>query len=166
MSIQEFDSLLLNNTEFLKPFAINLTKDTEKAKNLCQETLCRALSNRDKYQVGTNIRAWLSVIMRNTFVNEYRREKLRKRVFIENKTDFYSDFQYKKVTSDAEDRIGTREIKKSIKGLPEIFRIPFLMYFEGYRYDEIAKALGEPLGTIKSRIHFARKLLKAELKPV
>src|SRR5690242_20829388 len=80
MSIQEFNSLVLNNTDGLKPFAISLTKDHEMAKDLCQETLYKAFAYRDKYNQGTNIKAWLFTIMRNIFINEYRREGRKKLV--------------------------------------------------------------------------------------
>ena len=78
MGIQEFNSLVLNNADGLKPFAITLTKDQEAAKDLCQETLYKAFAYRDKYQPGTNIRAWLYTIMRNIFINDYRRKAKQK----------------------------------------------------------------------------------------
>src|SRR6185436_19903160 len=74
MSTVEFNQMLVNNAEFLKPFAITLTRDSEAAKDLFQETLYRALANKDKYSVGTNIKAWLYTIMRNIFINNYRRK--------------------------------------------------------------------------------------------
>ena len=80
MGTQEFNSLVLNNTDGLRPFAISLTKDHETAKDLCQETLYKAFAYRDKYQPGTNIKAWLFTIMRNIFINEYRREGRKKMV--------------------------------------------------------------------------------------
>jgi RNA polymerase sigma-70 factor (ECF subfamily) len=73
MSTIDFNQMLLNNAEFLKPFAVTLTRDNETAKDLYQETLFRALSNKDKYNAGTNIKAWLYTIMRNIFINNYRR---------------------------------------------------------------------------------------------
>src|SRR6188472_2106488 len=69
----DFDQMLLSNAESLKPFAVTLTHDTETAKDLFQETLYRALANKEKYNVGTNIKAWLYTIMRNIFINNYRR---------------------------------------------------------------------------------------------
>lgn len=163
MSSQEFDFLLVQNSGFLKPIAVSLTRDADNANNLVQETLYRALSNRDKYQAGTNIRGWLSTIMRNTFINDYRRKSLSKKIFAMTPSDSYAAVNHYSVSNDAGAAINLKEIKKEIAGLPEIFRFPFLMYFEGYRYDEIAKQMNEPLGTIKSRIHFARKLLKTKL---
>ena len=164
MSVIEFDDLLVNHTEFLKPFAITLTRDNETAKDLMQETIYRALANKDKYNVGTNIKAWLYTIMRNIFINNYRRKSKQNTIFDNTPNDFLLDYNQVTVANAAEANLKLKEINKAIDGLPEIFRNPFLLYFDGYKYDEISKMLVEPLGTIKSRIHFARKLLKSQLK--
>jgi RNA polymerase sigma factor (sigma-70 family) len=163
MATLEFNTLLLNNTEFLKPFAINLTRDSEEANDLYQETLYKALSNKDKYNDGTNIRAWLFTIMRNIFINNYRRKSKNKVVSGDLQSEFFINQSQATVSNNAETNISLKEIKKAIKDLPEIFRTPFLLYFDGYKYNEIADLLQEPLGTIKSRIHFARKLLKEQI---
>lgn len=163
MSTVEFDQLLLNNTEFLKPFAVTLTRDQEMAKDLLQETMFRALANREKYNVGTNIKAWLYTIMRNIFINNYRRNAKRNTVLDSTPNEFLLNYQQVTVSNAAETQIGLKDIHAAIRKLPEIFRHPFVLYFEGYKYHEIAEMLHEPLGTIKSRIHFARKLLKEQL---
>lgn len=159
----EFNNLLLNNTEFLKPFAINLTRDNEEANDLYQETLYKALSNKDKYSEGTNIRAWLFTIMRNIFINNYRRKSKQNTMVVDAQEMVLINQQSTIVDSSAETNMRMKEIKQAIKNLPDIFRTPFLLYFDGYKYNEIAEALQEPLGTIKSRIHFARKLLKEQI---
>lgn len=164
MSAVEFDQLLLNNTEFLKPFAITLTRDSEAAKDLFQETLYRALVNREKYHVGTNIKAWLYTIMRNIFINNYRRKSKQNTIFDNTPNDFLLDHNQTVVANEAITGLNLKEVQESIYELPEIFRNPFLLYFDGYKYNEIADMLGEPLGTIKSRIHFARKLLKSKIQ--
>jgi len=155
--------LLLQNADFLKPVAVTLTKDTETAKDLLQETFYRALSNKDKYHGGTNIKAWLYTIMRNIFINNYRKKARQQTVFDNTANDFLLDFNQNAVANAAEVTISLKEINALISQLPNIFRFPFMMYFEGYKYNEIAEKLHEPLGTIKSRIHFARKLLKEQL---
>jgi RNA polymerase sigma-70 factor (ECF subfamily) len=91
MSTAEFTLLLTENADFLKPFAINLTKDHESAKDLFQDTLYRALSNKDKYNVGTNIKAWLYTIMRNIFINDYRRKAKQATVLDNSPNDFLID---------------------------------------------------------------------------
>ena len=163
MSKQDFNQMLLQNTEFLKPFAVTLTKDHESAKDLLQETMFRALANHDKYSVGTNIKAWLYTIMRNIFINNYRRKAKQNTIFDNSSNDFLLDYNQSTIDNGAESILRMKEVQAAIHGLPEIFRQPFLLYFEGYKYHEIADSLGEPLGTIKSRIHFARRLLKEQI---
>lgn len=163
MSGIEFNQLLLQNADFLKPFAVNLTRDTEAANDLYQETLYKALANRDKYNVGTNIKAWLFTIMRNIFINNYRRKAKQKTIFDNTPNEFLINQKQATVSNAAESDMRIKEINAAIQGLPEIFRTPFLLYFDGYKYNEIADVLHEPLGTIKSRIHFARKLLKEQI---
>ena len=163
MSTQEFNQLLLGNAEYLRPFAVTLTKDHESAKDLIQETMFRALSNKEKYSVGTNIKAWLYTIMRNIFINNYRRKAKQHTIFDYTPNDFLLNAQQGTVVNEAVASINLKEVQQAISELPEIFRNPFLLYFDGYKYHEIADMLQEPLGTIKSRIHFARKLLKAQI---
>jgi RNA polymerase sigma factor (sigma-70 family) len=157
MSTQEFNGLVLNNVDGLKPFAITLTKDHEAAKDLCQETMCKAFTYRDKYEPGTNIKAWMFTIMRNIFINEYRRNS-RKKLVMEAVKQSATPYA---LSSEAGIRI--KEIHTAIHHLPFIFKKACLLYLDGYKYQEIAVALDEPLGTIKSRIHFAKRLLQKQL---
>ena len=156
MSTQEFNTLVLNHAQGLQPFAITLTRDTDSARDLCQETLCKAFAHREKYQPGTNIKAWLFTIMRNIFINEYRRNARKKLVM-----DTVARFETYSPSADISVRL--REINEAIYHLPAIFKKACMLYLQGYKYQEIAFALNEPLGTIKSRIHFARKLLKQQI---
>jgi len=156
--------MLVNNSEFLKPFAVTLTRDSDAAQDLYQETLFRALANKDKYNVGTNIKAWLYTIMRNIFINNYRRKAKQNTIFDSTPNDFLLNQAQVSTANAAESILKLKDIQQAIHHLPEIFRNPFLLYFDGYKYHEIAAMLGEPLGTIKSRIHFARKLLKAQVQ--
>ena len=158
MSSAEFASIVLSNSEELKPFAISLTRDHETANDLCQETLYKAFAYREKYQPGTNIRAWLYTIMRNIFINDYRRLGRKKKVL--------EAIRYAQPSVIHSSEIGLRlkEIDNAIHQLPSIFKTACLLYLEGYQYQEIASALGEPLGTIKSRIHFAKKMLQKQLE--
>ncbi|HEV7781436.1 MAG TPA: RNA polymerase sigma factor [Chitinophagaceae bacterium] len=163
MSSPDFNKILLTNADFLKPFAINLTRDTEAANDLYQETLYKALANQEKYHTGTNIKAWLFTIMRNIFINNYRRKAKQKTIFDSTPNEYLLNLKQATVANAAESNLRLKEINKAIRDLPEIFRTPFLLYFDGYKYNEIAEVLTEPLGTIKSRIHFARKLLKEQI---
>ena len=163
MSTVEFNQSLISNTEYLKPFAMTLTRDLESAKDLIQETLYRALANRDKYNAGTNIKAWMYTIMRNIFINNYRRKAKQNTIFDSTPNDYLLDNNQVTTINAAESNLSMKEVHEAIHNLPEIFKSPFMLYFEGYKYHEIAHVLEEPLGTIKSRIHFARKLLKAQI---
>jgi RNA polymerase sigma-70 factor (ECF subfamily) len=163
MSSVEFNTLLIGNADFLKPFAFTLTKDAEQAKDLYQETLFRALSNQEKYLEGTNIRAWLFTIMRNIFINHYRKKLKHRMVAEPNASDFFINYQQHTVTNKAASNLQMKDIHVAVYHLPNIFKKPFMLYYEGYKYFEIANILQEPLGTIKSRIHFARKILKSQV---
>lgn len=163
MSTVEFDQALIKNTDYLRPFALSLTRDMESAKDLLQETLYRALANKEKYNAGTNIKAWMYTIMRNIFINNYRRAVKQHTIFDSTPNDYLLDHNQFTTVNPAEDNLSVKDILQAVHHLPEIFRNPFQLYFEGYKYHEIADILTEPLGTIKSRIHFARKLLKQQI---
>ncbi len=160
---KEFDEILVLNSDFLKPFALKLTRDPELSRDLFQETMLRALANKEKYSTGTNIKAWLYTIMRNLFINAYRR-KVKLPIFFDGTSnEFFINAGAHSMQNDCIARMGMNEVKAAIAVLPGIFREAFTLYFEGYKYHEIAGALDEPLGTIKSRIHFARKILKKKI---
>jgi len=157
MCITEFNSLVLHHSESLKPFAISLTRDYEEAKDLCQETLYKAFAYREKYEHGTNVKAWLFTIMRNIFINSYRRN-IRKKAVVD--TIIYSQPSY---VPSSDITIKLKEIEAAIHRLPSVFKVACILYLEGYKYHEIAFTLNEPLGTIKSRIYFAKKSLQKQL---
>jgi RNA polymerase sigma factor (sigma-70 family) len=164
MAAIEFNQILLSNAEFLRPFATTLTRDAEAAKDLFQETMYRAIANKEKYNVGTNVKAWLYIIMRNIFINDYRRKSKQNIVLDNTPNDFLLNYNQVTVANAAISNINNKEVQEAIFNLPDIFKNPFLLYFDGFKYHEIADMLHEPLGTIKSRIHFARKLLRAHIE--
>ena len=163
MSTIEFNQLLLSNEAYMKPFAISLTRDSETAKDLLQETMYRALANHEKYMASTNIKAWLYTIMRNIFINNYRKGARQNTIFDNTPNEYLLNYQQPALANDAECRLMVKELYAAVYHLPDIFKNPFMLYFEGYKYHEISAMLKEPLGTIKSRIHFARKLLKEQI---
>jgi len=159
MSTKEFHELVISNSDQLKPFAIAFTRDKEDAKDLLQETLCRAMTKGDTYYEAANIKAWLYTIMRNTFINNYRREHKQR----ENLSRYHRITLPEKGFTNANaasDRLQVKEIQAAIHTLPEVLRIPFCLKYEGFQYREIAAIMQIAIGTAKSRIHFARKLLK------
>ena len=158
-----FNQLIIDNSSFLEPFAFSLTHDINEAQDLVQDALHRALINKDKYKSGSNIKAWLYTIMRNIFINNYRKNKRFSRVSTDYATDYFLYQTNKVAKNDGIMLSGLQEIKAAINRLPTIFRLSFEMYYKGYKYQEIADSLKEPLGTIKSRIHFARKMLAKQI---
>ena len=164
MTTADFDRMIVNYSDFLKPFAVSLTHDQEEAKDLFQETIMKALLNREKYQLGTNLKAWLYTIMRNIFINNYRRNKKFTKVQSDVSSEFFINTHEITANNEGYRNMRVAEIKKAIEELPEVFRLSFELYYTGYKYQEIAEILQEPLGTIKSRIHFARKMLVAQIE--
>jgi len=165
MSEVDFSNVVIRYSSDLKPFAINLTQDIEDANDLLQETMYRALTNREKFREGTNLKAWLFTIMKNIFINGYRRKSKRRTIIDTTDNQYYLNTTATKsiTTNRSEANFMMEDIMKSIVDLQEEFRIPFLMHYKGYKYQEIADELDLPLGTVKSRIFFARKDLKKKL---
>ncbi len=163
MTILEFNYRLSDLTSMLQTFAYNLTKNSEEAKDLYQETAYRALANRDKFRPGTNFKAWMFTIMKNIFINNYRRKVKANTIIDTTDNQFYLNSGSHAVGNSAESEITIKELNELVAALDDNTRIPFLMHFEGYKYQEIADHLNLPLGTVKSRIFFARKELKEKI---
>ncbi|MCB0597671.1 MAG: RNA polymerase sigma factor [Lewinellaceae bacterium] len=160
MSSTEFYSHFNQMSTLLNSFAYSLTKNTEEAKDLFQETAYRALTNRDKFRPGTNFKAWLFTIMKNIFINNYRKKTKANTIIDSTENLFYINSGDAVISNKAESNIMMKELTKMIEDLDDSIKIPFLMHYHGYKYQEIADHLDLPLGTVKSRIFFARKELK------
>jgi RNA polymerase sigma-70 factor (ECF subfamily) len=160
----DFNKQVAQSSESLYAFAYNLTKDIEDAKDLIQETVYRALLNREKFRLDTNLKAWMYTIMKNIFINNYRRESKRQVVTDETENQFYLNSLARTTHNDGEARLGMQEIQTALADIDESIRLPFMLYFEGFKYHEIAIQLEIPLGTVKSRIFFARKELQRKVK--
>ena len=164
MSTIEFDTKFNALSASLNSFAYNLTKNADDAKDLFQETAFRAITNRDKFRPGTNFKAWLFTIMKNIFINNYRK-KVKKNTIIDNTDNLYFiNSGGSVIDNDAGRNILMKELNKMIESLDESIKKPFMMHYLGYKYQEIADDLNLPLGTVKSRIFFARKALKEQIK--
>jgi RNA polymerase sigma-70 factor (ECF subfamily) len=160
MSHLEFTSRYGKLEAMLKLFAIRLTKDEEDAQDLLQETAYKAFKYRNLYEPQTNLRAWLMTIMRNTFINDYRKQKRRQSLNDQAENLSLLNTGARDARNQGESNVIVKEIHAMINQLEEWARIPFLLHYQGYKYDEIAQELDIPLGTVKSRIFFARKRLK------
>ena len=160
MSTYEFDNNFNKMSSVLHSFAYNLTKNSEEAKDLFQETAYRAMTNREKFRPGTNFKAWLFTIMKNIFINNYRK-KVKANTIIDSTDNMYYINSGKNVIANSgEANILMKELQGMIAKLDDGIKIPFIMHYEGFKYQEIADELSLPLGTVKSRIFFARKALK------
>jgi RNA polymerase sigma-70 factor (ECF subfamily) len=162
MSTIEFNTLLSSNSQYLKGFAYNFTRNMEDAEDLLQDTLLKALRYKDHFQDGTNFKGWLFTIMRNIFINNYKRKKLQNTVSDQTSNQYF--LNYGKASEDTvSGRINEKDINKAIAGLNYEFKTPFQMFMDGYHYDEIADVMSIPMGTVKSRIFHARKRLMEDL---
>jgi RNA polymerase sigma-70 factor (ECF subfamily) len=164
MTTMEFNSSLLSMRPKLMRFALSLTSDRERAPDLVQDTYLKALTSRSQFVDFTNIKAWVFTIMKNTFINNYRR-RVKENVIIDNTQDlYYINQPYDKGYISPESSYASGEIETTIDSLRDEFRVPFRMYLDGYKYKEIADELGLKIGTVKSRIFFTRQRLMNVLK--
>ena len=164
MTALEFNHQLISLEDKLSRFAYTLTSDRDEAKDLLQETMLKALVYRDQFVSYTNLKAWTYTIMKNTFINNYRRN-IRQNTAFDNTKDLYFLSQNKDtVNVSPESSYSAQEINKAVDSLDDDFKIPFKMHTEGYKYKEIAQELDLKIGTVKSRIFFTRKKLMDALK--
>ncbi|MES2874079.1 MAG: sigma-70 family RNA polymerase sigma factor [Bacteroidota bacterium] len=165
MKTLEFTSLLTNHQPSLKMYALHFTHDTEDANDLVQDTMLKAISYYTKFREGTNIKAWLYTIMKNTFINNYKK-MVRVSAFVVRADEISSaNLMYSSTHNQGETKFVMDDLQNALKKLPDTYLVPFNMYFEGYKYHEIAEHLYLPIGTVKTRIHVARQLIKKYLKP-
>ena len=162
-TVINFQRLVVGMISNLKPYALNLTKNIEDAQDLLQETVYRALTNGEKYVEGTNLKAWLFTIMKNIFINNYRRNTKRSTLIDTTDNLYFINAPNYIALNKGEGQLIMEDLNKAINSLNDEYRVPFMMHFEGFKYQEIAEDLELPLGTVKSRIFFARKELKNQL---
>ena len=159
-----FINKLLGLQGNLMNFAYQLTANRETAEDLVQDTTLKVLDNEEKYVDNVNFKGWVMTIMRNIFINNYRRQ-VRSATIIDTTEDLYHlNISQESGLATPEGTFAAKEISKAISDFSEEYRIPFSMYVAGYKYSEIAEHMNLPLGTVKSRIFFARKRLQETLK--
>lgn len=160
----DFTQGILEMEQDLHRFAYKLTADRESANDLVQDCLLHALDNREKFTYSKNLKGWMYTLMRNIFVNNYRRT-VREMNLID---DSYSINQQHLIEDEDADRFefayDMKQLYRVIHSIPEEMKVPFQMFVAGFKYREIAEKLGLPMGTVKSRLFFIRKRLKEELK--
>ena len=163
MTAVEFNYQLTSLQDNLERFALSLTQNIEDAKDLLQETFLKAISYRDKFTDHTNLKAWVFTIMKNTFINNYRRSVKTKTTFDNTDDLYFLNLNKESIDETPEMSLSAREIEKKIDNLEDEYRIPFKMHTAGYKYKEIAEKLDLKIGTVKSRIFFSRQKLMDSL---
>ena len=159
-----FKQRLLGLQGNLLSFACQLTSNREAAQDLVQDTTLKVLDNEAKYVDNVNFKGWVFTIMRNIFINNYRRQ-VRSATVVDTTEDLYHlNLSQESGLSTPEGSFAAQEISVAINSFSDEYKVPFSMYVAGYKYSEIAEKMGLPLGTVKSRIFFARKRLQSLLK--
>ena len=155
-----FKTSVLGMQGNLLSFALKLTANREEAQDLVQDTTLKALRNEAKFVENTNFKGWMLTIMRNIFINNYRKSA-RENTMVDSSEDlFHLNLCQESGLETPDGAYACNEISAIIAGFSLEYREPFSMHVAGYKYEEIAEKLQMPLGTVKSRIFFARKKLR------
>jgi RNA polymerase sigma-70 factor (ECF subfamily) len=164
MTQSQFKDLYDNNENALFNFARKLTRNDYLAKDLVQETVIKAYRSKHTFRPGTSFKSWSFTILKNTFITLYN--KRRKRAVVNTSVEdmSYALESQQSVPNEAESCLRVAEMKKHISRLSTKSRKPFMMFVIGYKYSEIAEQLSIPIGTVKSRINFARTKLQSQLQ--
>ncbi len=164
MTHMQFINFYNSNIKALENFAKKLTRNQTEAEDLVQETAIKAFRGMHTFKEGTSFKSWSFTILKNTFITKYN--KRRKRNVVNAPIEDFTHALSSKhaVKNDAISQLKIKEIKGCIRQLSPKSKIPFLMHIEGYQYNEIADSLDIPIGTVKSRINYARTKLKSIMK--
>ena len=163
MNKLEFNTLVIKQADSLRTYARNFTRDQDDANDLVQDTLLKAVTYFNNFKEGTNLKGWLYTIMKNTFINNYRRV-VKTNSFITKEEEITNANLVVSATSNrGENKFVMEDINYALSTLTDDYYVPFTMYFEGYKYHEISDHLSIPIGTVKTRIHVARKTMKKTL---
>lgn len=155
---------LVNLQKNMLNFALTLTANHEEAEDLLQETSLKVLDNHEKFVENTNFKGWVLTIMKNLFINNYR-QVVRNQTMFDTSANLYNiQAEYNSNFGSPEQLYNIQEINKAVESLGKDLRIPFTMHLMGFKYNEIANKLNLPIGTVKSRIFFARRELQVKLK--
>ena len=164
MTKVDFDKMVACELLPLRHFALSLTRNDEDANDLVQETMLKAIRYMDKFEEGTNLRGWLYTIMKNSFINKYRRDMKRNTFLDSTDNGYFLDIPSHRADNEAELKFIRRDLEDAIEDLPIELKVTFTMNVEGYKYHEIAEELNIPIGTVKTRIFVARRVLRKRLQ--
>ena len=163
MTALEFSYQIESLRDTLAIFTKKFTQDKQDAEDLIQDTILKALTYRDKFVENTNLKGWLYTIMRNTYINSYRKLSKSKTTLDHTENLFHLNAKEEYTFNLPDSTIEYNDIEKAISNVRDEYMTPFKMYFDGFKYHEIAEKLDIPLGTVKARIFKARQELKSEL---
>jgi RNA polymerase sigma-70 factor (ECF subfamily) len=166
MNKVQFQQKILSLQDNMFNFAMMLTTNRDDARDLLQETTLKALDNQEKYVENVNFKGWVMTIMRNIFINDYRKMMTSNTIIDQTEDLYHLNLPQSSGIDTPESAMTVQEITAAIKSLDKGLKEPFSLYVNGYKYEEIAKKLKLPMGTVKNRIFLARKELQAELKDV
>lgn len=164
LATQVLEKRLLALQDNMFNFAYTLTSSREEAKDLLQDTTLKVLDNQDKFTDNKNFKGWVFTIMRNIFINNYRRFTRNQTILDQTEDLYHLNYSQESGFETPEGAFNVKEISKAINSFSDEYRIPFSMHVAGYKYNEIADKMNLPLGTVKSRIFFARQKLQTMLK--
>ncbi|TXF88622.1 sigma-70 family RNA polymerase sigma factor [Neolewinella aurantiaca] len=164
MTDQQFNNYVSETKTVFTSVALRFTSDWQDAQDLLQETLLKVYRSRDTFEEGTNFKNWGLMIMRNTFINEYRKRKVRGNLLRPVELTGMAEKDQVSLNDSGEQRLFANEIISAIDSLDKLYSVPFSMFYQGYEYQEIAVHLALPIGTVKSRIFTARVKLKERLR--
>jgi len=164
MTKNSFHQKLLGMQGNMFNFAMLLTANKDAAEDLLQDTTLKALNNQEKYIDNINFKGWVLTIMRNIFINNYRKIIRSQTIFDQTKDLYHLSLSQDSGFDTPEGAFSIREINDAIHKLNDDLKKPFAMFLAGYKYHEIAEKLEIPLGTVKSRIYFARQELQSNLR--
>lgn len=163
MTSLEFEQELKHHKPMLFSFSLKLTRTYHDAQDLFQDATTRGFYYRFSFKLGTNFRAWMSTIIRNTFINNFRARQRKRTINEPIETFLFSLENQNTVANQGEMNMRVQEIYSMLDELKDLYAIPFMLHFKGYVYKEIAQHLSLPIGTVKSRLHTARKLLQEKI---
>lgn len=159
-----FESLVQNEMQSMKSLAMQLTRNLEDANDLVQETVLKAFRYKEKYTEGTNLRGWVLTILKNTFINNYRRMVKRKTFIDSTDNTYFLDLPSHRTENQAEIKFIRKDLESAISILQPELKVTFMLNIEGFKYHEIAEELNIPIGTVKTRIFVAKRILRKKLQ--
>lgn len=164
MTKVQFQQKIIGLQDNMFHFALQLTANRDDAKDLLQETTLKALNNQDKFVENTNFKGWVLTIMRNIFINDYRKTVSSQTIIDKTENLYHLNSSQDSDMNTSESALSVQDITRAINNLDKSMKEPFSLLIAGYKYDEIAEKLNLPLGTVKTRIFLARKNLQTKLK--